>query len=125
MASKIIEKLSKEKEVLNAFIAWYKANYDSKLPILTFFTLPFEFQLGILINFFEENYNYSLHADRESYLVFYPDIDKVRDIILNRKGKLLDVDNFEFVDFNSLMRKVIYNYERGMIKILELIVNPF
>ena len=125
MASKIAEVIGKEKKVLNSFADWYTPRYNTKLQILAFFSLPFEYQLGIFVNFFEEVYNYSLHADRESIVIFYPDMDKAKDIIMNRPGKLLKIDNIEYTDFTSGMSRVIYNYEKGMIKIIELIVNPF
>lgn len=125
MASVTVQILGKNVKVLNAFIDWYVKNYQDKLDIKTFLSLPFEYQYGIFINFFEEVYNYAIHADRESYVIFYPDIERVKDFITDRPGKLLDKDNIEYTDFNSIMLKVIYNHERAILKVIELIVNPF
>jgi len=125
MASVTVDVLAKNIEVLDTFIDWYIKNNQSKLDIKTFLSLPFEYQYGVFIIFFEEVYNYAIHADRESYVIFYPDIEKAREIIINRSGKLLDRDNIEYTDFNSIMLKVIYNHERAILKVIELIVNPF
>jgi hypothetical protein len=125
MASKLVETLAKENKVLIPFINWYKVKYATKLAPNTFFSLPFEFQLGVFIEFFEEEYNYGIHADRESFVILYPNINKAKDIINARPGKLLDKDNIEYTDFNSIMIKSIFNYERAMLKIIDLIINPF
>lgn len=125
MPSEIMKTIARETKVLDVFTNWYISKHKDKIPIHTFVSLPFEFQLGILLTFFEEEYNYGIHADRESFLILYPDIEKARDIITKRPGKLLDMDNIEYTNFNSIMLKSIYNYERAMIKIVDLIINPF
>ena len=125
MPSKTVEVLAKQEKIANKFINWYTMIYKDKLPIATFFALPFEFQLGIFIEFFEQEYNYGIHADRESYIILYPDMEKAKDIINSRPGKLLDKDNIEYYDFNSIMLKTLYNYERAILKIIDLIINPF
>jgi len=125
MASEVMKCIARETKVLNSFTTWYTSKHKDKIPITTFVSLPFEFQLGVLLTFFEEEYNYGIHADRESFLILYPDIEKAKDIILNRSGKLLDRDNIEYTNFNSIMMKSIYNYERALIEIVNLIINPF
>ena len=126
MATKIVESIARETKVLNTFIAWYKkSNYN--IDIKTFFLFPFEFQCGVFLKFFEEEYNYGITAERYCYVIVYPDLEKAKDIILNRPGRVVKdgIDNVEFADFNSNMLSTLYNYERGMIKIIELIINPF
>jgi len=125
MASEVMKCIARETKVLNSFTTWYTSKHKDKIPITTFVSLPFEFQLGVLLTFFEEEYNDGIHADRESFLILYPDIEKAKDIILNRSGKLLDRDNIEYTNFNSIMMKSIYNYERALIEIVNLIINPF
>lgn len=124
MPSKTLEVIIKEPKLATEFINWYKLKYKD-IIITDFIKLPFEYQLGIFIIFFEEKYNYAIHADRESYVIFYPDIEKASPIISNRPGKLLDIDNIEYTDFNSSMMRVIYNYERAILKVIDLIINPF
>jgi hypothetical protein len=124
MASKFVEILATTTTLKTNFVAWYKANYESKLSSNIFYTLPFEYQLGIIIMFIEDEYNYGIHADQESYVIFYPNIEQAKDRIERKTGVLLDKDNIEIYS-NSIMNKIIYNYEIAILKVIDLIVNPF
>lgn len=126
MASKIIEVIAKESNLLELFIKWYSTR-NTIIPIKQFVTLPFEYQCGVLISWFEEEYNYGVVAEKDYYTVVYLDIQKAKDIITKRPGRILSnsIDNVEYADFTSSMISTLYNYERGMIKIVDLIINPF
>ena len=125
MVSKFVEILATTTTLKSDFVAWYKINYESKLSSNLFYTLPFEYQLGILIVFFEDEYNYGIHADQESYVIFYPNIEQAKDRISKKAGILLDKDNIEYMNSNSIMKKVIHNYEIAILKVIDLIINPF
>lgn len=124
-----IIQLSKNNALLNEFIVYYRQYYNDAINVEKFMTLPFSFQLGIFLIFFEDIYNYAVHADRHSVVILYPDIERARSILITRKsGIIAEFDNICYAEFaedtSKMVSMSVHNYETAVGKIIELISKP-
>jgi hypothetical protein len=59
-------------DIATQFIKYYMVNYNEKLHVNTFITLPLEYQLGIFMEFFQ-TMNLEFIFDTHTYIIYYID----------------------------------------------------
>ena len=111
------------KEQSAKMIAYYKSNYDSYLPIVTFLNLPFSYQLGFILNYLSTQ-NIGILADRHNYQLYYVNPELVVNKLIsqyNETGKFTDVIKFVETDLDNIM----LTYRRAIEHVLNEILIPF
>lgn len=113
----IFNSLAKIQEPFNKFIEWYKENY--KFSINDFLITKFDFQLGVLLRYLDEDHNIGIHADDASYLIYYVRFDEVLPYI-KKKG-----NNWIIEYYGDEPTTIFNNYSEAIIEAFKFIETPF
>ena len=117
MLNPIFQKLLLNKSSIKPFLQWYSGRYPNSIAL--FQDLPFAFQIGIYLEYFESMYNLIINVTTRGYSIQFSD---------NRKVPIYGANNMQYNHYkydHTKPKSIIYGYELGIIWLFENYALPF
>ena len=118
-----MNELAKYSTIFKEFMKWYDNIGYSRLngiTIISFMTLPIEFQIGVFLRFLEDIYDIGIHADDASYVIYYL-MKKKLNTRLTHDDKFYIKENYTGINNDST--RVLF--KEAVIEVFNMLENPF
>lgn len=117
MLNPVLQNLLQNKTAIKPFLQWYNGRYPNSLPL--FQDLPFAFQIGVFIEYFETIYNLIILVNTKGYSIQFSD---------NRVTPIYGVNNMQYNHYKYDYKEpkcILYGYELGIKWLFENYDLPF
>ena len=115
--NKVITSLSTNKDLLDKFIAYY-STLSTTISFNSFIFYSLDIQLGILLRFFEDEYNMCISATCSFYYITYAHPLKDEEKI--KANKTIDIARWDAKSIKEVNESCIKTYEMAIIKTIDL-----
>lgn len=115
----IVLKLSnKHNKFMKSFIKWYTQQYNDKLNVNTFITLPSIYQLSIIYKYIRFKYKLGISYDEWAVVIYYLNPEDNTDYIMDNYINTKKFNNIAYAEYELEELNMVDAFERAIITLL-------